>query len=277
MKQFFQRILEDIRQKKNLELYLILIVLIALFLADIFGVEDTSAFSEIILAALAVLIYGQIGVRHEEEAKTKSIKELKNQIDINTKQVITEMRMRPRVSDVFEKDIPDLTLHIEEATVIKMQGVNLGRMVVHYLSALEKHLKRGREVKILISLPTPEIMTQMLFRDPDVSPDFIKGITSNVVENVKRLAAGLEHSEKLEFQGMPYIAPYLLIIIEKKDKPSMAFVRIRNFQIRYREQQTLVISSDTDFGAYSFFAEQFDKMWQATINYKKDHGEPVWE
>lgn len=71
----------DIRQFKNLELYLILVVILALFIVDIFGEPSPSALTEILLAAIAVLIYGQIEARHLERKTTTHLEALSQKID----------------------------------------------------------------------------------------------------------------------------------------------------------------------------------------------------
>lgn len=75
---------QDIREFKNLELYLILLVILALFVFEIFGAPSGSALTEVLLAGIAVLIYGQLDNRHREQT-------VADQLELLTKQ-ISELR-----------------------------------------------------------------------------------------------------------------------------------------------------------------------------------------
>ncbi len=67
MKTFFLDIWSDIRQRKNIELYLTLVIIVVVLMADIFGVDTEFALLEIVLATLAVLLLAIIENRHSNE------------------------------------------------------------------------------------------------------------------------------------------------------------------------------------------------------------------
>lgn len=71
----------DIRQFRNLELYLVIFVILILFIMDIFGVPSQSALTEVLLAAIALLIYGQIEARHQESDKATQLAALSQKMD----------------------------------------------------------------------------------------------------------------------------------------------------------------------------------------------------
>ena len=83
MNDFIKKAWSDIfSRQKNLELYIVLLVIIIIFFADIFGVDTETAYSEILLAALAILIYGMIESRHYNERVEKSLAEQSNTLSI---------------------------------------------------------------------------------------------------------------------------------------------------------------------------------------------------
>jgi hypothetical protein len=82
MKNFLKTTWSDIVEKqKNVELYLVLLVIVVIFIADIFGVETSSAITEIFLAALAILIYSTIDTRHFNEQIEDELKGQANRLD----------------------------------------------------------------------------------------------------------------------------------------------------------------------------------------------------
>lgn len=87
---FFKQLGKDISNGDYIELYLILLVLIALFLLDIFGgvfniniagYDIQDILNEITLAALAFLVYARLEDKRQEKVSTTQIKSLKNRIE----------------------------------------------------------------------------------------------------------------------------------------------------------------------------------------------------
>ncbi|RMD66001.1 hypothetical protein D6817_05030, partial [Candidatus Pacearchaeota archaeon] len=76
MKTFLKKAWQDIiGEQKNLELYLVLSVIVLIFVADIFDFDTKAASTEILLAALAILVYGMIDTRHYNEQIDKTLSE----------------------------------------------------------------------------------------------------------------------------------------------------------------------------------------------------------
>ena len=76
MQEFAQRAWRDIKQRKNLELYIILLAIIAVFLADTIGVNVFDSINSITLAALGVLLYSLIDTRHATEKSEQQLDHL---------------------------------------------------------------------------------------------------------------------------------------------------------------------------------------------------------
>jgi hypothetical protein len=68
------------KNQKNIELYLVLVVIVAIFLAGIFGVAVQTAYTEILLAALAILMYGLIDSRHHNDRVERILAEQSNRL-----------------------------------------------------------------------------------------------------------------------------------------------------------------------------------------------------
>jgi hypothetical protein len=86
MSDFIKSIWSDINNQKYLEIYLILLAVVIIFFADIFGIEISTALVEIVLAALAVLIYGMIETRRFNEKTESKLNEYANKLDIIEKE-----------------------------------------------------------------------------------------------------------------------------------------------------------------------------------------------
>ena len=67
MKDFIELAWKDIKKRKNLELYVVLLAIVSVFVVSIFGVDTASTLVNITLAVLAVLLYGLIDTKHSAE------------------------------------------------------------------------------------------------------------------------------------------------------------------------------------------------------------------
>jgi hypothetical protein len=76
MKAFLKNAWQDIKDRKNIELYLTLAVALGLLAASIFGIQTTSAVMQLILVALTVLIYGMVSQKQFTDRTDKNFGQL---------------------------------------------------------------------------------------------------------------------------------------------------------------------------------------------------------
>ena len=76
MEKLVKKIRKDVKERKNLELYLVLLTSFIVIIVDVFGLDTSSAINEIILAVLALLTFGMIGDRSDVEKIGKQINSL---------------------------------------------------------------------------------------------------------------------------------------------------------------------------------------------------------
>jgi len=132
MKEFLERAWHDIKQRKNLELYLVLVAIITVFVADTVGVDTTNALVEITLASLAVLLYGMIDVRHANENHSQKLSELGQSVNI----------MSSSSQDFLDnKWSTSLKQEMEQTDELWLVGISLVRTVKTNYALLENKLK----------------------------------------------------------------------------------------------------------------------------------------
>ncbi len=144
MKEFLERAWRDIKQRKNLELYLILAAIIVVFVADVLGVQTTDALVEITLAALAVLLYGMIDARHDGEDSNRELSEIGQAVN----------KLTASNQDFLDNRwSSSLTQEMEDADELWLVGVSLLSTVKTNYDLLEKKLKQGHAVKVMLIHP----------------------------------------------------------------------------------------------------------------------------
>ncbi len=70
-----RQILNDLRQGKDIEKYLLVILALVIGIIDIFGFGNQSIINAVILAVLAVLAYGRISDRRKQDIRIRGIRE----------------------------------------------------------------------------------------------------------------------------------------------------------------------------------------------------------
>ena len=259
MHEFLRRAASDIKEKKNLENYLVLAILIVLLIADIFGIANDQALTEIILASLALLIYGLIESSHTNEQSQEQISHLSNKLDsLDTS--LAELPSKS-LSDLFTKGYPDFSKELREAKRVSILGINLRRTTLNYISEFEYILNHNGKLRFLLTEPTPEVLSFLMFRNPQLEAQYLTNTLYDVVRDITRLNKSASETENLKIKLMPYIPPMSMFIFERRDGSAVVYVRFRSFRVYSTEQHVLTVEKAYAPELYSFYFDQFEAFW----------------
>ena len=253
MKEFLERAWNDIKQRKNLELYLVFSTIIAIFLADIFGVNTTNTLVEITLATLAVLLYGTIDMRHANEKHEQELS--------NISQAITTI---PSTDSDFLNNTwePSLKENMEQTSELWLVGVSLITTVKTNYTLIEKKLAQGHLVKVLVVHPDGvglEIAVSRNYGRKDINQkrhDIYR--TLNDLCELKRNSLG-----HLEIRTIEYPLAYGAIVINPQSSIN-GRLYIENYGYRVRSEAFPIFSLCPMHGEwYEFYYQELLLLWDS--------------
>jgi hypothetical protein len=124
----------DIRQGENLDLYVTLLVAIVFILLSLLGVASLSLIFSSTLAVLVLIAINLLANRHKTEELFKQLAKTSE--------------------GMFREEFPSTLKHdIEQAQELWLVGVSLNTTIRSYYSLLEKKLRQGHSIRVLLVAP----------------------------------------------------------------------------------------------------------------------------
>lgn len=255
MKEFLERVWKDIKQRKNLELYLVLAAIITVFIADILGVQTTNALTEITLAVLAVLLYGMIDTRHAHEDRKHELAALGqsvNKIALSSQDFLDN------------KWSSSLKLEMEHTDELWLVGVSLVRTVKTNYALLESKLKQGHLVKVIVVHPGGigvEVAVSRNYGRRDVEQkcnDIYR--TLNDLCDLQQKGAG-----RLEIRTTQHPLSYGAIVISPQSS-AKGRIYVENYGYRVKSEGFPIFTLRPAHGEwYEFYRHELFFLWEDAI------------
>ncbi len=257
MKEFLERVWQDIKQRKNLELYLVLTAIIIVFVADIVGINTTNAVTEIILAVLAILLYGLVESRHSAEDSDKKLANIEKSI-----LKIGQLLSQNKLNEKFEKHstITGNRQRLKNAKTLDWMSISLHKTLTIYEHELTECLKNGGQIRLLLidpNSPIPHALAEL---------GHSLGSSEKIVNNVRSALEIIQSWRNrmpecnLEVRVLSSQPPYRLSMLDRG--LSIAYARIRLFVIpKSSDIPVVTVSAKDDKEWFEFFADQFEKYW----------------
>ncbi|MGB0387016.1 MAG: hypothetical protein ACPGWR_19545 [Ardenticatenaceae bacterium] len=130
----FYKILEDIRNGENLDVYVTIFLAIVIATLDILDLTSDDFIAPLILATLAVLAFSSLYTRQQNE-------EIINKLDLP-------------YGNLFLDKWPDhFQSNLKLAQSVLIVGVSLNRTIDTYYKIFEEKIKQGDQIKILLVRP----------------------------------------------------------------------------------------------------------------------------
>lgn len=258
MKNFLGRSWQDLKQKKNLDLYLVLAGILLVFVADIVGINTTEALVNITLAVLALLLYGMIESRHINEDNTQRFAEIGESIK-GMSSFSQEFLSNKWPSSVREE--------MEMSSELWLIGVSLVTTVKTNYSLLESKLKQGHTVKVLLIHPGGvgvEIAVSRNYSLRDVEQK-----CSDIRRTLKYLCdlqgVRLGH---LEIRTTQHPLAYGAIVINPQSFAD-GRIYIENYGYRVKSEGFPIFSLSPAQGEwYEFYRQELALLWDDSIEWE---------
>lgn len=256
MIKFLEKVLDDIREGRNLEVYLTLVVALVLLILDVFDIVSTEAIAAGTLATLALLAYSLLTNREQMRRLTDA--------STTTRTIIEQMVSgKPRADRFFWKERKSLESDLARARFVGITGITLSRTVRDYLHIFENRLQSGAHMQFVVIDPSSLAPRQVILRSKGgVGDSFYADLVRTTVARLCILAELEDPPGGLELGLLPYAPSFGLFVIDPDEPHGRIIVEV--YQHRSLAfNPTFELDAQSDARWYAFFREQFDLLWES--------------
>ena len=252
-----RRVGEDLRTGRNVELYVTVTLSLCIALLGAFGVVDIKAVSATTLAVLALLAVSGLATRHQSEQAGRRLDQLAASL---SGEVAADRFLKTRM--------PALDEDIATAADIRLVGVTLTRTVRDLLPVLDRRLRRGASIRVLVIDGDGPARTEAVARSRSAdSPDFYQHRLGSTIDLVRVLASAAPDESALQLRVLPYVPTFGMCLIDPTETYGRIHVEI--YQHKTIEQNpSFSLRADRDSHWYQLFARQFDTLWDSARPYQ---------
>lgn len=253
MKKFFNTIWSDIKQRQNIELYVTLIAIITVFIADVVGIESVSVLFEITLAALAILIYDSLANRHRSEL-------IESKLDNLTSETA--------VSDIFQEWNNELfKTKVKTAREVNLLAVTNFSFIDQNIGELEEFVKRGGKLKCVL-VKTKSNAMEMIVRQnvgADKNLDYMQIASKLSFERLAKLLAIATDPQNVQAKEIDHIPFAVITMIDPNEESGIMLVTLMGFHQPFRSRPSFVLYRRQDNHWFNFYKTSYENLWGAAV------------
>lgn len=245
-----QRLWKDIRRGENIDLYVTVTVAIALAVLNVIGIAPQPWVASLILAVLALLAITTLGNRYRLETVLQS--------------------MSQTTRKLFLGSYPtDLENDVERAKELWIVGVSLYTTTMKYYSSLERKLKEGCSVKILLVNPDGPAVEMAATRK--YGPVNIEDERTRIRTSLQRLCE-LQRATKgqLEIRTLDNSLTFGAFAIDPETSGGVLYIEHYGFKTR-RENVRKLILHRSEEGWYNSIKTEIYDLWKAGTRWECQH------
>lgn len=252
----FRRVWSDLATGSNLEIYITTLVSLALALLGVFDAVAPPVVAAATLGTLALLALSTLGSRHQ-------VQDLRRSIDALTEAVNNAIPDDLPVHRFLAIKAPELDDELRGAGDIRLVGVTLGRTVRDLARTIERRLRAGATVRVVVIDPDGQAPLDAIERTLGVtSPELYRPRIKSTIEILDNLATESGGKGRIEVRLLPFVPAFGMYLIDPDEPDGHAYVEI--YQHRSREPNPCFnLKAARDGHWYRFFVNQFDVLWES--------------
>jgi hypothetical protein len=248
MPKFVKAIWSDIRERKNIELYLALITIAVIFIADIFGVNTESALLEIALAVLALLAYGLLENRRSQE-----------RVELKVERVaVSQSATR------FFKEWDDSAFRegLKTAKSVSLLAIANYIFLSRNSEPIKQFLSRGGSLRCILVEPEGHAITMAadLASGHERQPKHLAAQVRLAIEQLRDLAA-MSGSNRVQLKLVDFLPQAIITIIEHQNADGNMFVSLNGFNQPPTSRPSFTMRKSEDGRWFTFYQESYDDLW----------------
>lgn len=236
-----ESMLRDIQRGENVELYVTLIAAIVLSVLTVIGVTPAEWIAPLTLVVLAALAYSMLGNRYQIERAYEQITE-------TTEGVL----LQKWPGEELKRDV-------EKATNLLIIGISLQRTIRANYALLERKLKAGGMVRILLVEPDGaaiKMATDRVYSGPSLARTQADTQASlNILINL-----GTETSGGLEMRLLDYLLPFGGFVKDSNTARGVLYLKHFTFKMPSEDIPRIIMHPQDGYW-YDFYSQQAEVFW----------------
>lgn len=240
MLRFLRRVLEDLKKGENIDHYLTVIAAIVLTTLNLAGIASNEQVAALTLAVLALFAFSSLGNRHRIDELVKSL-------------------VKERSNFFNEKFPASFETDFINADEIWLVGVSLARTINSNYITLERKLRRGGKVKVLLVHPEGPALEIAVSRNyvlrnaANKRSDIIQ--TLQLLCNLKESTGG-----SLQIRTIENPLSYGATVINPNTGTGILYLEHYTFRVSSDSIPRFVLQpKDTHW--YDFFKKEIEALW----------------
>ncbi|MGO9189123.1 MAG: hypothetical protein ACLP8X_11750 [Streptosporangiaceae bacterium] len=226
-------------------------------LLSVFAIVDIKIVSATTLAVLALLAVSGLATRHQSEEAGRRLDQLAANLSGDVP------------ADRFLKTrMPALDDEIAAAADIRLVGVTLTRTVRDLLPVLDRRLRRGACVRVLVIDGDSPARTEAVARSRGAdSPDFYQHRLASTIDLLGVLASATQDESALQLRLLQYVPTFGMCLIDPAETYGRIHVEIYQHET-IEQNPSFSLQADRDSHWYQLFARQFETLWDSAQPYR---------
>jgi len=249
---FWRRLGLDLRHGRNVELYLTVVVSVVLAILGVFDVVDAPVLGAATLAVLALLAASLLTSRTQVEMVKSSLDEFSDSVrgDVSADQFLLDR-------------VPPLDEILAAAMDIRLVGVTLTRTVRELMPELDRSLRRGSSVRVIVfDVESPAAVEAVARTRGATGSDFYRNRLSSTFDLLSILTTSATDISRLQLRVVPFVPTFGMYLLDPNENHGRIWVEV--YQHRTLEANpTMSLRSNRDGHWYQLFLRQFETLWES--------------
>lgn len=251
MADILKSVWNDIKDRKNLEIYLTLVAAIVVLIADVVGVDASNVIFKVILTVLAVLLY--INLEHR-----KNIEEIENSVK---KFQTTSVNFLNTWDDTNFKE------RIKTAESLSLLAIANHVFLSQNSEVLNKFVEKG-ELRAILVDPSGNVMKMVsnlsygYEKEAKPMEDLI-GLCINQMKDFYQISKEKKVSPpNVELKLVDHLPFAIITMIDHQSEEGVMYVTLNGFNQPSNTRPSFTLLKKEDSRWFSFYEESYENIWK---------------
>jgi hypothetical protein len=246
----------DLTVGHNLEIYVTVLLSGVIGVFSVFDVVNTRALAAATLGTLGLLAASTLAARHQ-------LSDLRDSMGTLTGAVNQAVHADLPADRFLAVKAPALDDDLRAADDIRLVGVTLSRTVRDLVGVLDRRLRTGAVLRIVVIDPDSSAPVEAVARTLGVtSPEFYRPRVASTMDILSALATLPGTAGRIEVRLLPFVPTFGMYLIDPSSAQGRIYVEL--YQHRSLEPNPcFALHADRDARWYRFFVQQFDILWDS--------------
>ncbi len=252
---FWRNIRDDIRQGHNVEVYLTVLICVAVLVLNLLGIVDLKIVTSAILGVLSLEALGLLTNRRSEQELQRTLAET------------VRLTAGPRLSEVFvpyHERMKELSDHLLQADEVWILSRTCRRLWSDYEEELRTIAARNG-LKLLFLDPSngalKMISKSAVWQQPG-DGDRLKSDVEQFITRLERVRGAL-HLDKFEVRLLDYLPAWSLVMINPHKDTGVIFAELATYRSHPRKRPSLKVECGVDYDLFNQLRYEFEQMWNS--------------